>query len=145
MKENLRVETEIAIDAPASAVWKAVTDPAEIKQYFFGTDVHTDWKVGSPIEYTGVYNGVAYHDKGIIKQNIPEKILQSTYWSSMSGKEDKPENYQDITYELMPRNGGTTLKVTQLNVRSQKEQEHSTANWKMVLEALKKFVEGKKK
>ncbi len=49
-------------------------------------------KEGSPINYEGEYDGKKYHDKGIIKKNEPGKLLQSTYWSSMAGKEDIPEN-----------------------------------------------------
>lgn len=56
-----------------------------------GTKVSTGWKEGSPITYKGNYNGKDYQDKGIIKKIEPEKIFQSTYWSSMGGKEDKPE------------------------------------------------------
>ena len=101
-KDKLVAETSISIDAPAAAVWKAITTPALIKKYLMGTEVTSDWKVGSPIAYKGEYEGKAYQDKGMIKKIKPEKILQSTYWSSMGGKEDKPENYNLVTYTLSP-------------------------------------------
>jgi uncharacterized protein YndB with AHSA1/START domain len=141
MKETLNARVSLSINAAPSKVWKAITTPASIKKYLFGTDVSTDWKEGSPINYTGEYNGKKYHDKGVIKKIEPEKIFQSTYWSSMGGKEDKPENYNLVTYKLSEKDGKTLLTLTQDNVGSEKEKEHVTGNWKAVLKILKEIVE----
>jgi uncharacterized protein YndB with AHSA1/START domain len=141
MKNKLITKTSITIDAPSFIVWKAITTPALIKEYLMGTHVSSDWKEGSPINYDGEYNGKKYHDKGIIKKIEPEKILQSTYWSSAGGKEDKPENYNLVTYQLSKEDGKTTVTLTQDNIHSEKEKEHVTENWKAVLKGLKKVVE----
>ena len=141
MKETLNAKISLSINAAPSKVWKAITTPASIKKYLMGTDVSTDWKEGSPINYTGEYNGKKYHDKGVIKKIEPEKIFQSTYWSSMGGKEDKPENYNLVTYNLSAKDGKTVLTLTQDNVGSEKEKEHVSGNWKAVLKKLKEIVE----
>jgi uncharacterized protein YndB with AHSA1/START domain len=141
MKETLKAKVSLSINAAPSKVWKAITTPASIKKYLMGTDVSTDWKEGSPINYTGEYNGKKYHDKGVIKKIEPEKIFQSTYWSSMGGKEDKPENYNLVTYNLAEKDGKTVLTLTQDNVGSEKEKEHVTGNWKAVLKKLKEIAE----
>lgn len=144
MEKNLVSETSITIDAGASKVWKAITTPRLIKKYLFGTTAKSDWKEGSAISYEGEYEGKAYKDKGVIKKLEPEKIFQSTYWSSMGGKEDKPENYNLVTYKLSPKDGKTVVTLTQDNVQSEKEKEHVTENWKMTLKSLKKVVEEEK-
>jgi uncharacterized protein YndB with AHSA1/START domain len=141
MKDKLLTETTITIDASPAQVWKALTTPEMIKKYLFGTNVSTDWKVGSPITYSGEYNGTKYYDKGIIKKIEPEKLLQSTYWSSMSGREDKPENYILVTYSLTKKDYKTVLTITQDNNASEKEKEHTTENWNIVLKKLKEIVE----
>lgn len=142
MKEKLVAETSITIDAPASKVWKTITTPKLIKKYLFGTDVTTDWKEGSPISYKGEYEGKAYEDKGEIIKLEAEKIFQSTYWSSMSGKEDKPENYAVVTYKLSEKDAKTKVTLTQDNIDNEKSKEHSLENWKMTLKKLKEVVEG---
>lgn len=144
MKENLTAETSISVDATPVQVWKALITPRLIKKYLMGTDVSTDWKEGSSITYTGEYEGKKYHDKGVIKKIEPGKILQSTYWSSMSGKEDKPENYNLVTYKITTRDNKTVVTLSQDNNATEKEREHSTENWKKVLKKLKKVVEGEK-
>jgi uncharacterized protein YndB with AHSA1/START domain len=141
MKDKLTTELSITIDASPKQVWKALTVPELIKKYLFGTNVSTDWKVGSPITYSGEYNGTKYHDKGIIKKFETEKVLQSTYFSSMSGKEDKPENYVLVTYSLAKKDYKTVLTITQDNNSSEKEKEHTTENWNMVLNKLKEVAE----
>jgi uncharacterized protein YndB with AHSA1/START domain len=141
MKNNLKAEASITIDANPAAVWNALTSPEKVKKYLMGTTVSTDWKEGSPITYDGEYNGKKYRDKGVVKKAVPGKILQSTYWSSMGGKEDKPENYNLVTYELGEEDGRTIVHLTQDNVQSEKEKEHVTENWNNVLKKLKSVAE----
>jgi len=59
----------------------------------------------------------------------------------MGGKEDKPENYNLVTYKLSQNDGKTVVTLTQDNVLSEKEKEHVTGNWKSVLKKLKEVVE----
>jgi uncharacterized protein YndB with AHSA1/START domain len=98
--------------------------------------------VGSPITYAGEWQGKAYEDKGKILQVEPEKLLVSTFWSSLSGVPDVPENYKTVRYELSPAGSGTKLTIIQDNNATQEEANHSEQNWKMVLDGLKKLVEG---
>lgn len=141
MNEDHVVKVTIDIEASRSKVWEALTNPELIKQYLFGTEVTTDWQVGSPITYKGTWEGKTYEDKGVILEVEPEKLLVSTFWSSLSGKPDLPENYQTVRYELSNENGKTRLTLTQDNNATQEAAEHSEQNWNMVLEGLKKLLE----
>ena len=69
------------IKAPSSKVWQALVTPSLIKQYFFGTDAASDFKEGSPITYTGTWNGMQYQDKGNVLKVVPGTLfLQSLEW-----------------------------------------------------------------
>ncbi len=141
MKNTLTAETSIVINAQVTDVWEAITSPSKIKKYLMGTTVKTDWKEGSPISYEGEYNGKKYHDKGTIKKIVPESMFQSTYWSSMGGKEDKPENYNVVTYKLSDEDDKTLVTLTQDNIADETEKEHATQNWQQALTKLKEVVE----
>ena len=141
MKESFTATANITIRVRADQVWKALTDPELIKQYLFGTEASSEWKVGSSITYRGVWQGKPYEDKGIILDLKPNKLLKSTYWSGMSGLEDKPENYNTVTYSLSETNKYTTLTVTQDNNRTREGAAHSEANWGTVLKGLKDLLE----
>jgi len=140
----LLAQATVTINASNVKVWEALTKPDLIKQYFFGTTVTTDWQVGSPIIYAGEWQGKAYQDKGIILQVEPGKLLVSTYWSSMAGLPDLPENYKTVRYELSLETNGTRLTLTQNNNANLEEANHSSQNWQMVLEGIKKLLEGAK-
>ena len=132
----------ITVKAPPSRVWEALTKPELVKQYLYGTDVTTDWRVGSPITYKGVWEGKPYEDKGKVLEVVPDRLLVSTYWSGLSGTADVPENYVTVRYEIAPVDGGSRLTITQDNNKTQEDADHSAANWKMVLDGLKKLLEG---
>jgi uncharacterized protein YndB with AHSA1/START domain len=142
MSKAFVAKATMTINAPASKVWNALTKPDLIKQYLFGTQVTTDWQVGSPITYEGVWEGKAYKDKGKILQVEPGKRLVSTFWSALSGLPDVPENYQTVSYELSTEAGGTRLTISQDNNATQADADHSAHNWNMVLEGMKKLLEG---
>jgi len=40
------IRSTTTIDAPIERVWKAITTPSEIKQWFFGVDTEADWRPG---------------------------------------------------------------------------------------------------
>ncbi|MHA3787061.1 SRPBCC family protein [Flavobacterium hauense] len=141
MKDTYIAETKVSIDAPADKVWKALTTPELIAKYFFGTKVTTDWKEGSTITYEGEYNGTQYKDKGVIKKFEPNKVFASTYWSSMGGKEDTPDNYNLVTYTLEEGHNKTILHLTQDNIATDQEKMHSLTNWNSVLAELKNVAE----
>jgi uncharacterized protein YndB with AHSA1/START domain len=141
MKNNITGHAAIVINAPANKVWEALTNPQQIKKYFFGTDAISDWKKGSPIYFRGEWQGKKYEDKGTILETKPNQIFKYTYWSSMSGIEDKPENYVTITYDLKEEKNKTTLTITQENIPDEKTKQHSEENWNKVLNDLKNFVE----
>lgn len=135
----------IVINAPASAVWKALTDPAMIKSYFYGTEVATDWKEGSAIIFRGEWEGHTYEDKGVIVKIIPQKLFRYNYWSNLSGTEDVPDNYAHITYELEEKDGQTTLSISQDGFRNKEAREHSDQSWGEVMNAMKKLIEENEK
>jgi len=141
MNNKFVAKATTTINATASKVWEALTKPELIKQYLFDTEVTTDWKVGGPIMYKGVWEGKAYEDKGKILKFDPEKTLISTHWSPLSGVPDIPENYHTVTYQLSETDGKTEVTILQDNNATEEEKTHSEQNWNTVLDSMKKLLE----
>jgi uncharacterized protein YndB with AHSA1/START domain len=141
MKHKFTATARVFIQAPVDKVWEALTKPHIIRRYFFGTETETDWQVGSPISFKGEWNGKTYRDKGIILENLEFKKICYTYWSSLSGTDDIPENYLTITYLVNEEENGTILEISQDNIRDQSSCEHSESNWRMVLANMKNLLE----
>jgi uncharacterized protein YndB with AHSA1/START domain len=141
MPTNEIATAAVTVDASPDRVWQALTDPAIIRKYMFGSTVTSDWTVGSTITYAGEYEGRKYEDHGEILEIRPHELLRSTHFSPLGGQPDIPANYHTLTYTLARLGSGTRLELSQDNNASVAEAEHSTANWKQMLEALKSVVE----
>jgi uncharacterized protein YndB with AHSA1/START domain len=132
---------EIEVDASPDQVWAAMTDPAKIERYMFGSKVETDWKPGSRIAWKGEYDGKPYEDHGEILDVQPGRRLELTHCSPLGGAEDVPENYNTIVYELTGSGDGTHVRLTQDNNPSEEQAEQFSRNWQQMLTDLKEVVE----
>jgi uncharacterized protein YndB with AHSA1/START domain len=104
------IETSIHIDAPASRVWKVLTDSEYTKRYMFGCEIVSDWSIGGRFDWKGAADGVIYV-KGFLRDAEPNRLLRYTMIDPNSGLEDVPENYLTMTCELIPDRGGTRLDM----------------------------------
>ncbi|HEX5936085.1 MAG TPA: SRPBCC domain-containing protein [Actinomycetota bacterium] len=138
---ELTTSTATTIDAPVQEVWEAITTPELIKQWFFGVDTETDWQPGSSIVHRGEWQGRPYEDKGEILRIEPPTLLVHTHWSDVSGRPDRPEHYEEVTWSLSERNGSTDLMVSERNLASEDVKAMSEQNWRTVLQNLKSLLE----
>jgi uncharacterized protein YndB with AHSA1/START domain len=139
--KNLVANSSITIDTPAARVWDALVSPAAIKQYMFGTTIVTDWEEGSPVTWSGEWEGRPYEDKGVVQRVVPQRTLQFTHFSPLMGLPDRPENYHTVTIDLSEEGNRTHVSLSQDNNRTEEAREHSEKNWAMMLAGLKKYVE----
>ena len=142
--EASRVETTVG--APAASVWKALTTPGTLKELFFGADVESDWRVGSPIRFRGEWKGKAFEDKGTVQTVEPAKRLGFTHWSPLSGTPDAPEHYHVVSFELWPAAEGTRVVLTQTNQDDAEpltdaSRQELAKYWAALLATLKRVVE----
>ena len=149
MTKPLIIKNSISIDAEAKKVWDALTNPEHTKKYMFGCEAISDWKIGSPLLWKGVYEGKEMvFVKGNIVELKPGKLLAYTTFDPHSAIEDIPENYLTVTYDLSFDNGKTTLTVTQGDYATVAEGERRYADsynngegWNPILQEIKKLVE----
>jgi uncharacterized protein YndB with AHSA1/START domain len=141
MNKGLIAKASISINAPVGKVWDALTNPEAIKQYMFGTNVISDWKKGGPIVWKGEWQGKKYEDRGVILKLEPERLIQYSHFSPLSGKPDLPENYHTVTVELVSDGAETAVSLSQDNNETEQAREYSEMNWKMMLDGLKKLLE----
>jgi uncharacterized protein YndB with AHSA1/START domain len=109
MNKEVIAKTAIVIAAPLTNVWEALIKPDLIETS--GTQVITDWQVGSSILYTGTREGRKYQDKGRVLHIEKDKLLICTLWSSTDGLPDLPKNYKTVRYDLSQEGNGTRLTI----------------------------------
>lgn len=131
------------VDADADRVWQAMTDPRLVAEYMMGSEVASDWQPGSPITWTGEWEGRPYQDKGEVLQAEPGRLLEVTHYSPLTGDDDVPESYHTVRYELTPAGDGTAVTLTQDGCDSAEQAEQFSQNWQGMLDGLKKVAEGR--
>jgi uncharacterized protein YndB with AHSA1/START domain len=139
-----QVSTEVK--ASVETVWKALTTAEVLGAAFFGSEVKTSWRVGSPILFLGDWKGKKFQDKGEIKVVAPLERLRFTHWSPLSGTPDAPESYHIVTFDLAPAGGSTKVTLTQENVSDAEvgaeARKELAKNWTQILDNLRKAIEG---
>jgi uncharacterized protein YndB with AHSA1/START domain len=141
MDKGLVAEATKLVDAQADEVWTALTDPRQIREYMFGADVDSDFRVGSTITWRGEINGKKYEDHGRILEVAPGRLLKYTHFSPLAGKPDVPENYHTVAIALDGEDGGTRVTLRQDGNADRAAQRHSETNWAKMLDGLKTVVE----
>ena len=137
------VEVETLVEAPVSAVWDVLT--ARKSAMFMGADVETDWGTGSPISFTGEFNGKAFKDHGEIRDIEDRRRLTFTHYSPSSGKPDVPDSYNLVDVRLEPHGERTRVKLSQAPLGGDRPDAATVAafrrNWEVMLGGLKTAAE----
>ena len=131
----------VDISASPDQVWSAITDPAKVKRYFFGSIVESDFRPGSSITWHGEYDGKKFEDKGEVIEAVPHERLRVTHFSPLSGEPDRPENYHELLFSLDHSGPVTHVTFTQDNNASVDEAQEASENWHAMLQGLKELVE----
>lgn len=107
----------VNIRAPARKVWRALTVPALVKQWQYGSDLLTTWEPGSPIVFRNEWNGQTFEQRGSVLEFIPESRLKYSLFFPRPDLRDVPEHRFFMTYELTESGGVTAVLFRQEDPR----------------------------
>jgi len=143
MDKTLQSSHSIVINATPIKLWEILTNPEKIAVYLYGTKTETDWRIGSPISFSGTYDDKIYNDKGIVMANVPYSLIAYDYWTQFSGLEDIHENYCEVSYHIKDLNYGK-VKFTwmQIGFKDDKSLENHNRRLPALLEQIKTLAEG---
>jgi uncharacterized protein YndB with AHSA1/START domain len=135
------IRAEILVDAPIEEAWASFMDPAKSAEFFFGISFVSDLRVGSPITWSGVWEGKAFVDRGTVLEIKAPRLFRYDYYSPLAGKADLPENHYEVSYSFDPAPGGVRVAISQSNAGTRESTEHSEQNWNKMLAAVKEKLE----
>lgn len=141
------IKEEVLFKSKIEQVWDLLINPEMTKQYMFGCEVISDWKVGSPVHWKGKTEDgkeVIYVKGEVLEYEEGIKLSSNTF-DPTSGMKDIPENYVNLTYELKQVPEGTFLRITQGDFANaedgKKRYEESKNGWKeIVIPLMKKLL-----
>jgi uncharacterized protein YndB with AHSA1/START domain len=100
-KTNL--QQHITVQALPSKIWKVLTSPDYVNQYFFDKNVSCDWIEGSSIVAIAEQNGSM--NMGKVLESVPGISLKFNF------HEEHTSTYVTTTYELIVDGEGVELKM----------------------------------
>ncbi|MCG8577931.1 MAG: SRPBCC domain-containing protein [Flavobacteriales bacterium] len=146
MNDKMLIKEKIEFKAKLEQVWDLLTNPELTRQYMFGSEVISNWKVGDDIIWKGKTEegkDIIYV-KGKIAEIIPQQKLSFSMFDPNSGLADKATNYVLLTYSLHTHQNITLFELEQgdfATVENGKSRfEEAQQGWKMVLPLMKKVL-----
>jgi uncharacterized protein YndB with AHSA1/START domain/DNA-binding transcriptional ArsR family regulator len=129
---------EIFIRTTPERLWRAITDSADTRLYYFGSDVRSDWKTGSKLVY---FRGDETQiDCKITEIDAANRLVHSfsAVWDPETAK-DRPSR---VTWEIERMGDACRLIVTHDDFDGEtstyREVEHG---WPQILSGLKTLIE----
>lgn len=131
----------ISIHASAERVWETVTKPELVKLWQYGSDLLTNWEIGSDIRFRTAWEDKVFEQWGKVLVFRPNELASYSLFAPRPGLEDKPENYFVMSYVLSNDNGYTKLEIIQEDNRPHAVQEEPQGEENPILKALKDLAE----
>jgi uncharacterized protein YndB with AHSA1/START domain len=136
---SLRHVYQVYIRTTPERLWKAITDPALTKQYFYDTAVQSDWSAGSPITHVMPDGKVAL--RGKILEADPPRRLVHTFAAEHDelARDDRPSR---VTWEIERRGDVCQLTVTHDDFDGETRTfQNVRLGWNLVISGLKTLLE----
>jgi uncharacterized protein YndB with AHSA1/START domain len=136
---------EITIDAPASKIFAALTDPEQLPKWW-GGDLYTISKMESDLRIGGTWRSVGRHStnndqdfcvEGEYRVIDPPHALEYTWRYNWGGS---GANETVVRYDLMEHGGSTTLRVTHSGFVEQEQLDDHNEGWTYVLGWLRDYA-----
>jgi uncharacterized protein YndB with AHSA1/START domain len=133
--------SSLKLNAPVHKIWDTLTKPELVKLWQYGSELITDWKVGSQISFRAEWEGKVFEQWGKVLEVVPHKLIRYSLFAPRPDLEDKPENYFVMNYILTEEKNCVRLDIIQEDNRQGAVQESPQGEENPVLGALKRLIE----
>jgi uncharacterized protein YndB with AHSA1/START domain len=120
-------------------LWSALTDPSQMKEYWFGMQIKTEWKAGA--EWQMVFPDGRVADTGeILELDRPKRI--GLKWRNEFKPELKAEGFSLCTMELEAAGAAVRLTITHTIERADSRFIRAVSGgWPKIISNLKSLLE----
>jgi uncharacterized protein YndB with AHSA1/START domain len=128
----------IYIETTPEKLWEALTSSEFSKRYWFGTELRSDWKVGSPLAL--VMNGTATDNGEILEADRPRRL--SYTFHHVTGEAARKERPSKVVFNLEPHGKLVKLTLTHEDFEAgSKLLDGISKGWPAILSSLKSLLE----
>jgi len=126
------------IETTPEKLWEALTSSEFSKRYWFGTELKTDWKIGSP--FALVMNGTTTDTGEILEADRPRRLSYS--FQHVLDDEMRSEQPTKVVFNLEPHGKLVKLTLTHEDFEDgSKLLDGISRGWPAILSSLKSLLE----
>jgi uncharacterized protein YndB with AHSA1/START domain len=126
------------IETTPEKLWEALTSSEFSKRYWFGTELRSDWKVGSPLAL--VMNGTTTDTGEILEADRPRRLSYTFHHvTSEAARKERPSK---VVFNLEPHGKLVKLTLTHEDFEAgSKLLDGISKGWPAILSSLKSLLE----
>lgn len=135
---GVRHEIEVTVSGATPAqVWQAIIDPELTRNYYYGTAILSDWKVGSA--WTSRSGDELYLEGEILEIDPPRRLVQTFHVASP--EEDSINDGPSIvTWAVTPVADGTRVQIIHDGM-AEATRQYTEGGWEHILNGMKTLIE----
>jgi uncharacterized protein YndB with AHSA1/START domain len=99
--DHLRIDQEVVIEAPAEVVWRTITEPDQITQWF-ANRVELDLNTGGSGVFEFENEGGTPHIASVVVEDVEPPLRFSFRWGHPEGAEPAAGNSVLVEFTLVP-------------------------------------------
>ena len=134
------IEVSTVIRVGIQEAWSLLVDPKRASDLWWGSMVESDFVVGHPIVWKGMWEGKPFEDRGKIRNVQAPTLLRYSHWAPSSGP-DVPENQSLLTWRLAAEADAVRVTFQHENIATKEMKEHSEPMWNQLLAKMKDMLE----
>jgi uncharacterized protein YndB with AHSA1/START domain len=126
------------IETTPEKLWEALTSSEFSKRYWFGTELKTDWKVGSP--FALVMNGTTTDTGEILEADRPRRLSYS--FQHVLNEEMRSERPTKVVFTIEPHGKFVKLTLTHEGfAEGSRLLDGVSKGWPAIMSSLKSLLE----
>lgn len=127
---------QVEVTATVDGAWAALTDPAIVSRYYFGTSPRTTWQVGAPIDFVDDDGDVQL--TGEVLEFDPPRRLAHTFIATWYGGRD---DQGSLHWEIAPTSTGCRITLVHRGARAEsREGAETSAGSRELIEGLRDLL-----
>jgi uncharacterized protein YndB with AHSA1/START domain/DNA-binding transcriptional ArsR family regulator len=129
---------EIYIRTTPERLWRAITDPADTRRYYYGSEVQSDWRVGSKISYLD--HGENTIDCEILEVEPTRRLVHT--FKALFAPEASGDRPSRVTWEIEKLGDSCRLTLVHDDFDGETATYHEVEHgWAQILSGLKTLIE----
>ena len=130
-------EAEVLVQATPEEVWDALINSDKTRDYYYGTDIRSDWQPGS--RWTSESGDELYLQGELLEVEAPRRIVQTFHVAIEEPAASDPPSR--VTWEVTPLDAATTRVRLIHEGMGEATRDYVDGGWEHILAGLKRVVE----